>query len=104
MTSELYTAAEVIEVEPQGAKVVCGCWLDDGSRRAIDWNFWPQVIMLEDEGYVAGPRSLCGTRDNPGLYAHQTLIWAYCGKCRHFYGGIYKPDRLAKTVHIEVVK
>ena len=98
MTSELYSAVKVVEMTPVGARLRCGC------EQEHDWQFWPQVLMLADEGYMIGPRSLCGTRDNPGPYAYQTLIWAYCDKCSHFYGGVYKPDRSAKPVYVEVAK
>ena len=83
MTEELYFASEVIELEPQGRRCGCRC------GAVIDWSFWPQILNLEC-GCIEDPTRLCGTRAKPGPYAGQTLIWAYCGECKRFYGGIFK--------------
>ena len=83
MTEGLYSASEVIELEPQGRRIMCGC------EALIGWSFWPQILNFEGN-CVEDPTRLCGTRAKPGPYAGQTLIWAYCEPCKKFFGGIYK--------------
>lgn len=84
MTNELYEAVGIIHLKPAGAAIMCRC------GQVHTWKFWPTTLCFDsDEAFVTGPRSLCGTRREPGLYAYQTLLWAYCPECKSFYGGVF---------------
>ena len=83
MTQELFEAKTIEHLEPAGTGVVCPC------GTTLDWMFWPTVLNFQS-GCVAGPTALCGTRENPGLFAYKILIWAYCTSCKRFFGGIFE--------------
>lgn len=88
MTKEFYAAREHFQLTlPAGARLVCHC-----TAGTHEYAFWPQVLMFTmDDAFISANQGLVGTRSDPGLWAHSTLIWTYCPTFKLFWSMEYPP-------------